>query len=78
MAKVVVEYGPPGEKGVSHIMGVGADELAELDATEKTLQRSTWLGLGMWFVGVVTDKPTLRGVGIGAAAVGIGGRIFGK
>ena len=78
MAKVVVEYGPPGEKGVSHIMGVGADELAELDATEGHLQKATWLGLGLWLVGVVANKPTLRGVGIGAFAVGFGASRIGK
>lgn len=78
MPNIRVEYGPPGEKGVSHIMGIGADELAELDATENMLQKATWFGLGVWLIGLATNKPTVRGIGIGAVAVGFGARHLSK
>ena len=71
MSKVHIAYGGPGIKGVSSIMGIGADDVEPHPATE-LLRKAAWLGVALWGIGVVVNKPALRGAGLGAAAVGFG------
>ena len=73
MPRIQVAYGPPGQKGVTAIMGVGADDY-EPDPTQKMLERAGWLSVGLWALGVFTGSVRLRSIGIGAAAVGFGVR----
>ncbi len=75
---IAVAYGPAGSHGVQSIMGIGAYAPAELDEVfippdiETALTRAGWISVGLWGLGVVADKPALRGVGIGGAAVAFG------
>ena len=73
MPRVSVAYGPPGARGVQSIMGLGAEDVEPHPAAEM-LRKAMWLGLGAWAVGVVINRPGLRGFGLGAAAVGLGVR----
>lgn len=69
MPRILVEHGPPGVKGVDTIMGIGQDDLPP-DHRDTALRVAFWGGIVTWLAGVVADKPTLRGVGLGAVAVG--------
>lgn len=71
MSRVHIAFGPPGAKGVSSIMGVGADDVEPHPAPE-LLRTAAWLGVALWGIGVVINRPALRGAGLGAAAVGFG------
>lgn len=73
MSKVHIAFGPPGAKGVSSIMGIGADDVEPHPAPE-LLRKAGWAGVGLWAIGVVLNKPALRGAGLGAAAVSFGVR----
>lgn len=73
MARVHVSYGPPGAKGVTSIMGVGADDVEPHPAPE-LLRKAAIVGGAIWLIGVVLNKPTLRGAGLGTVAVGLGVR----
>ena len=64
-----VEYGPPGHKGVTQIMGLGADIVyptitvaKEIDKAHRTvglLAAATWVG------GMVIGSSTAKNIGIG-------------
>lgn len=59
-----VEYGPPGHKGVTQIMGLGGSPaaLTEMDKTHRLvglLSAATWLG------GAVLGSSTAKNIGIG-------------
>jgi hypothetical protein len=69
MPRIHVSYGPPGERGVTSIMGLGADEVAALsDKTDKALEKAGWIGVGIWSLGFLLNKKRLRDLGAGAAA----------
>jgi hypothetical protein len=54
-------------------MGLGVDDVEPHPATV-LLKKAMWIGIGVWAVGIVMNRPGLRGFGIGAAAVGLGVR----
>lgn len=61
-----VEYGPPGHKGVTQIMGLGADaplavvrEISKSHRTVGILAAATWVG------GFVMGSNTAKNIGIG-------------
>lgn len=75
MKTINVEYGPPGQRGVQTIMGLGADEVDALAGkTEKSLTTAGWVSLGVWLLGTVTNRKSLRAAGLGGAAVAFGVR----
>lgn len=65
MANVVVEYGPPGHKGVQSIMGIGS---ADLEATEQDTNMMKVGGgaVALWVAGTLTGIAALKQIGIGA------------
>lgn len=68
---VRIAYGPPGQKGVTTIVGLGAADV-EPHPAERMLGRAAWVGIGIWAIGVVLNRPQLRGAGLGVAATGFG------
>ncbi len=75
MRNIVVSWGPPAPQGVQSIMGLGADELDALTGKmEKTLTRAGWASIGLWLLGTIANKKSLRSMGIGGAAVAFGVR----
>lgn len=79
MARIHVEYGPPGQQGVQQIMGLGADEVDALQsATDQALARAGWISLGAWALGVVANKKALRHAGLGGALVAFGVKHLGR
>jgi hypothetical protein len=68
-----IEYGPPGHKGVTSIMGLGALDIEDrvikvLPPSTKPL-RDVMLGSGaVWLFGLVTGSNTAKNVGLGAIA----------
>lgn len=71
MPNVRVAYGPPGQKGVTTIVGLGAED-TEAHPAEKMLGRAGWIGIAIWAAGVVFNRAQLRGAGLGVAATGFG------
>lgn len=68
MPKIHVSYGPPGARGVSTLLGLGADEVAALeDKRDKALVRAGWIGVGLWGVGLLLNRKRIRDVGMGGA-----------
>jgi hypothetical protein len=58
-----VEYGPPGHKGVTQIMGLGATpSIAMIDKNHRNVGL---LALATWVGGVVAGSDTARNIGIG-------------
>jgi hypothetical protein len=73
MPRIAVSYGPPGARGVTTLLGIGADDVEPHPAIPM-LKKAMWIGIGAWVLGVVANKRGLRGFGLGAAAVGLGVR----
>jgi hypothetical protein len=74
---VRIAYGPPGAKGVTTIVGLGAEDV-EPHPADKLLGRAGWIGIAIWAVGVVTNRSQIRGVGLGVAATGFGVKYLGN
>lgn len=73
MKNISVSFGPPAQSGVQTIMGLGADELDALAGkTERALTTAGWVALGVWAVGLVTNKKQMRSAGLGGALVAWG------
>lgn len=62
-----IAYGPPGQRGVTTLMAVGADELGAETPTEKAVRTGRWLALAIGIAGAVMKAPRARDVGLGAA-----------
>ncbi|MCC7024673.1 MAG: hypothetical protein IT338_17730 [Thermomicrobiales bacterium] len=60
-----VHYGPPGHRGVTHLVAVGADDYAT--DTDQAVSRGTLIAGGVFALGVVSGNRTLRGLGAGGA-----------
>lgn len=60
-------YGPPGHKGVTHLMAVGADDLATCPVA-RTVRVAGGVGLALVLLGALTGKPKLVYLGLGGAA----------
>lgn len=73
MKHIAVSFGPPAQQGVQQIMGLGADELDALAGkTEKALTTAGWVALGVWALGVVSNRKQMRSAGLGGALVAFG------
>jgi hypothetical protein len=58
-----VEYGPPGHKGVTQIMGLGvAPSIATIDKNHRNVGL---LALATWVGGAVMGSSTAKNIGIG-------------
>jgi len=67
MADVVVEYGPPGTRGVTAIMGLGQDEYldpAEMNAADAIRKVGRFSGV-LWIAGLFTGNSRLKDIGLG-------------
>jgi hypothetical protein len=79
MPRIEVSYGPPGQTGVTQILGLGADEVDALQSkTDQALTKAGWLSLGAWALGVVVNKKALRHAGLGGALVAFGVKHLGR
>ncbi|MBT8452958.1 MAG: hypothetical protein KJO40_13400 [Deltaproteobacteria bacterium] len=60
-----ISYGPPGQKGVTTMMAVGADEYGQGDL-EKAVKTGGLVAVGVWGLGWLLGSKTMRNVGLGA------------
>ena len=66
MAKgVVVEYGPPGHKGIESIMGIGSTDLEQTDSGAD-LMKVGGGAVALWVAGTLTGMNSLKQIGFGA------------
>ena len=61
-----LSYGPPGHKGVTTLMAVGADEYP--NPTDRHIQAGVALSASAAVLGFLSGSRTLRDAGAGAAA----------
>lgn len=66
-----VSYGPPGLKGVSQLMAVGADDL-EASSTDRAVNVGLAVAAGVFVLGLAIKRPTPRHWALGAAAALLG------
>jgi len=62
-----VDYGPPGQRGVTTLMAVGADELGTETPTETAVRKGFWFALAAAGVGALAKSPTIVHGALGAA-----------
>lgn len=63
-----IEYGPPGHKGVTQIMGLGADPVAVVNVAKNMSKSHRTVGLlaaATWAGGMVMGSNTAKNIGIG-------------
>lgn len=65
-----ISYGPPGQRGVTQLVAIGAAELEE-SPTDQAVNRGFWVGLAAWAFGGLIGSNTIRNMGAGAA-IGFG------
>jgi hypothetical protein len=65
MPTVVAEYGPPGHKGVTSIMGLGANDL-EPAPYQQSNRTVGMVAVGVWALGALSGNRKLRDFGFGA------------
>ena len=61
-----VSYGPPGHRGVTQLMAVGADDF-ELNKTEKMVKTGGLIAIGIWGLGMIMGSNTVKNIGFGGA-----------
>ncbi len=61
-----VSYGPPGHKGVTQLMAVGADEM-EAYPTDRAVKIGGLIATGAWALGALTGNRALEHAGFGAS-----------
>ena len=61
---MTVRYGPPGAKGVTSLMAVGADEYES--ALGPALKLGGLAALALWGVGAWMKSQTAKNIGVGA------------
>lgn len=66
MPNVVMEYGPPGHKGVTSIMGIGATDIEPTNHAASMKRVGVLAGV-LWVAGGVIGSNTLKNIGIGGA-----------
>lgn len=67
MPRVVMEYGPPGLKGVTQIMGIGADDIEP--STHENSMKTVGIGAAAIFaLGIVAGNKNAQQFGLGAGA----------
>lgn len=62
-----VSYGPPGRRGVTTLLAVGADELGAELPIEKAVRVGPWYMGAIAVVGALAGSRSVRDAGIGAA-----------
>jgi hypothetical protein len=61
-----IEYGPPGHKGVTQIMGLGAaSDVAALVPKDTAARNTGLLAAATWLGGLVIGNNTAKNIGIG-------------
>ncbi len=65
-----VSYGPPGHKGVTHLVAIGDTE----DGVDAESHNVMLLSIAAIGLGLIANRPTVRNVGIGAATALLGVR----
>lgn len=75
---VALAFGPPGHKGVTTLMSVGADPLGADDTVEANVRTGGYLAAGLWLVGVATGNRALRRLGFGAAVALFGVQVLAR
>ena len=63
---VVMEYGPPGHKGVTSIMGIGAADIEPTNYGASLMRVGVLAGV-LWVAGGIIGSNTLKNIGIGGA-----------
>lgn len=62
-----ISYGPPGQRGVTTLMAVGADDIEE-SPTDHNITIGLGLGSAVSVLGFLVGSSTLRCLGLGAVA----------
>jgi len=79
MKNVIVEYGPPGVRGVSQIMGLGTDSLEVVEIgpavpfptpADVTI-RIVGACVGAWILGSFIGSNTIKNMAVGGAVASI-------
>jgi hypothetical protein len=65
-----VSYGPPGHKGVTHLMAVGADD--DASSAEPVVQNAMVLSAAAAGLGLLLGSKTLRTAGLAGVLVALG------
>lgn len=60
-----ISYGPPGHKGVTHLMAVGADEFPPSEA-ERLIAIGAATGIGLLLYGLLAGRKRAFHIGVGA------------
>ena len=63
-----IDYGPPGHRGVTQIMGLGADPvdiIVSVKTVSKTNRNVGLLALGTWIGGLLAGSNTAKNLGLG-------------
>lgn len=61
-----ISYGPPGARGVSTLMAVGASDIDQTP-TDRAVQVGGWVSLAAAIGGAVIGSKTIRDLGLGGA-----------
>ena len=59
-----VSYGPPGQRGVTTMMAIGADDIGD-SLTDQAVQRGALLAAGAWALGELGGNRPLANVALG-------------
>lgn len=62
-----IAYGPPGHKGVTHLMAVGADDYPDAQL-EHVVRVGGLASVALLLFGALTKRPRLTGAALGAGA----------
>ncbi len=74
-----ISHAPPAQRGVTMIMGVGADdELAACPPYASALKTAGALSVGVWLVGMFLGSNTVRNLGFGGAVATLGAHMLGR
>jgi hypothetical protein len=63
---VKISYGPPGHRGVTHLVAIGASELEETP-TDHAVKVVGVAGAALFVAGFVIGGARVRSIGLGAA-----------
>ena len=62
-----IEFGPPGHKGVTQIMGLGSTEILQvIPASEKPMRDVALGAAAVWAGGTVLGSNTMKNIAVGA------------
>ncbi len=64
-----ISYGPPGHRGVTHAMAIGADEIDGVGETDKLLSALMLGSAGAAVAGRVVGSKTVSLLGVGGVIV---------